>query len=268
MTADPLIARPIAVNILLALYETADRVVADARAITIPTQLLISGADFVVHHAPQHRFFERLGTPIKERHVLPGFYHDTFGEKERALAVDKARSFILARFAEPLNRPSLLAADRIGFTRDEADALASPLPLLSPRGLFWAVARQNMAIGGLLSDGIRLGHRTGFDSGSYARLRLSQRPRAGSVRLGRLDRQSLSAVDRMARHSPAKDPSGGALTRDDGADREARHAGARPGHRGGPWPVRARRTRSEHRSSPSPCCCATTATSTSRPAGR
>jgi len=164
--SDPLIARPIAVNILLAVYETADRVVADARAITIPTQLLISGADFVVHHGPQHRFFERLGAAIKERHVLPGFYHDTFGEKERAVAVDKARRFILARFAEPLNRPSLLASDRIGFTRDEADALASPLPLLSPRGLFWAVARRNMTIGGLVSEGIRLGHRTGFDSGS------------------------------------------------------------------------------------------------------
>jgi alpha-beta hydrolase superfamily lysophospholipase/SAM-dependent methyltransferase len=163
---DPLIARPIAVNILLALYETSDRVVADARAITIPTQLLISGADFVVHYGPQHRFFERLGAPIKERHVLPGFYHDTFGERERGLAVDKARSFILARFAEAPNRPSLLASDRIGFTRDEADTLASPLPLLSPRGLFWAMARRNMAIGGLFSEGIRLGHRTGFDSGS------------------------------------------------------------------------------------------------------
>ena len=164
--SDPLIARPIAVNILLALYATAERVVADARAITIPTQLLISGADFVVHHGPQHRFFERLGTATKERHVLPGFYHDTFGEKERGVAVDKARSFILARFAEPLEQPSLLASDSIGFTRDEADMLASPLPLLSPRGLFWAIARRNMAIGGFMSEGIRLGHRTGFDSGS------------------------------------------------------------------------------------------------------
>jgi alpha-beta hydrolase superfamily lysophospholipase len=164
--ADPLIARPIAVNILLALYEIADRVVADARAITIPTQLLISGADFVVHHGPQHRFFERLGAAIKERHVLPGFYHDTFGEKDRHIAVEKARSFILARFTEPPNRPSLLASDRTGFTRDEADVLASPLPLFSPRGLFWAAARRNIAIGGLFSEGIRLGHRTGFDSGS------------------------------------------------------------------------------------------------------
>lgn len=164
--SDPLIARPIAVNILLALYETAERIVADARAITIPTQLLISGADFVVHHEPQHRFFERLGTPIKERHMLPGFFHDTFGEKDRAVAVNHARRFIQERFAEPWFRPSLLESDRIGFTRDESDALASPLPLLSPRGLFWTVARQNMIVGGLLSDGIRLGHRTGFDSGS------------------------------------------------------------------------------------------------------
>lgn len=59
--SDPLISRPIAVNILLGLYEAADRVVADANAITLPVQLLISGADWVVHHKPQHQFFERLG---------------------------------------------------------------------------------------------------------------------------------------------------------------------------------------------------------------
>lgn len=164
--SDPLIARPISVNILLALYDTAERVVADARAITIPTQLLISGADFVVHHGPQHRFFERLGSAIKERHVLPGFFHDTFGEKDRRLAVGKARAFLLARFADAPKCPTLLEADRTGFTRDEADALASPLPLLSPRGVYWAAARLTMKIGGLLSEGIRLGHRTGFDSGS------------------------------------------------------------------------------------------------------
>ena len=164
--ADPLITRPIAVNILLALYEAADRVVADARAITIPTQLLISGADWVVHHGPQHRFYERLGTPIKERHVLPGFFHDTLGEKDRAIAVGLARSFILARFAEPPSRPSLVDADRFGYTRDEADALASPLPPLSPRGLYWAATRLVLKLGGPLSAGIALGHRTGFDTGS------------------------------------------------------------------------------------------------------
>jgi len=164
--ADPLITRPIAVNILLGLYEAADRVVADARAITIPTQLLISGADWVVRHEPQHRFFVNLGTPHKERHVLPGFFHDTLGELGRAVPVGHARRFILERFAEPLTRPSLLDADRMGYTRDEADTLATPLPLLSPRGLYWAATRLGLELGGLFSEGIRLGHKTGFDSGS------------------------------------------------------------------------------------------------------
>ena len=192
--SDPLIARPISVNILLGLYETADRVVADARAITIPTQLLISGADFVVHHGPQHRFFERLGAAIKERHVLPGFYHDTFGERKRSVAVERARNFITARFGEPLNEPSLRSADRIGFTRDEADALATPLPLFSPRGLFWAVARQSMRIGGLLSEGIRLGHRTGFDSGSTLDYIYLNQP-GGLGPLGKLiDRAYLQSI--------------------------------------------------------------------------
>ncbi len=164
--ADPLITRAISVNILTALYDAADRVVADARAITIPTQLLISGADWVVHHGPQHLFYERLGTPFKERHVLPGFYHDTLGELGRPVAVAHARRFITERFAEPLQRPALLDAHRWGYTRDEADALATPLPLASARGLYWAMTRASMKIGGWLSRGIGLGHKTGFDSGS------------------------------------------------------------------------------------------------------
>ncbi|MGO7808075.1 hypothetical protein ACC694_38280, partial [Rhizobium ruizarguesonis] len=40
-----MISRPIASNIMLQLYEAAARVVGDARAINVPTQLLISGSD-------------------------------------------------------------------------------------------------------------------------------------------------------------------------------------------------------------------------------
>lgn len=192
--ADPLISRPIAVNILLALYETAKRVVADARAITVPTQMLISGADWVVHHAPQHRFFENLGTPVKERHVLPGFFHDTLGEKDRAQAVEKIRVFLLARFAEDLHRPSLLNADRSGYTRDEADELASPLPLASPRGLYWAATRMGLKLGGMLSDGVRLGHETGFDSGSTLDYVYRDQP-AGKGPVGRaMDANYLNSI--------------------------------------------------------------------------
>lgn len=192
--ADPLITRPIAVGILLGLYEAAERVVADARAITVPTQLLISGSDFVVHHGPQHRFYERLGTPIKERHVLPGFFHDTFGELGRAVAVSKARTFILDRFAEPVQRPALLDAHRAGFTRDEADELASPLPLFSPRGLYWAFTRLGLKIGGWLSEGIKLGHKTGFDSGSTLDYIYRNTP-AGKGPIGRaMDKNYLESI--------------------------------------------------------------------------
>jgi hypothetical protein len=192
--SDPLIARPISVDILLALYETAERVIADARAIAVPTQLLVSGADWVVHQRPQHRFFERLGAPIKERQVLAGFYHDTLGERDREIAVNAARRFILARFAEPPARPSLLDADRLSHTRDEADALASPLPLLSPAGLRWAATRLCLRIGGLLSDGIGLGHRTGFDSGSTLDYVYRNRPQGRGAPGRLIDKSYLGSI--------------------------------------------------------------------------
>jgi alpha-beta hydrolase superfamily lysophospholipase/phosphatidylglycerophosphate synthase len=192
--SDPLITRAISVDILLALYGTAERVIADARAITIPTQLLISGADWVVHHGPQHRFFERLGAPIKERHIFAGFYHDTLGERDRKIAVDKVRGFVLARFAEPLNPTSLLDADRMSYTRDEADVLASPLPPCSPGGLYWGATRMGLRIGGFLSEGIKLGRHTGFDSGSTLDYIYRNRPQ-GHGALGRLiDRSYLNSI--------------------------------------------------------------------------
>ncbi|MBX4948060.1 bifunctional alpha/beta hydrolase/class I SAM-dependent methyltransferase [Rhizobium binae] len=164
--ADPLITRPIASNILLQLYEAAARVVDDARAITVPTQLLISGSDWVVRHAPQHRFYENLGSRIKERHVLAGFYHDTLGEKDRAIALAEVRRFIDARFAEPRAPADLRTAHIQGYTKDEADRLASPLDATSPRGIYWALSRLNIRLGALVSEGIKIGVKTGFDSGS------------------------------------------------------------------------------------------------------
>ncbi len=163
---DPLITRPISVRMLLGLYEAASRVVTDARAVHVPTQLLISGADWVVQPEPQHAFFVNLGSAKKERHVLPGFYHDTLGEKDRAGAVAEIRRFLNECFAEPVSAPSLLNAHEVGHTRDEAEALATPLSALSPRGIYWALTRFSMKLGGLFSEGIATGHRTGFDSGS------------------------------------------------------------------------------------------------------
>jgi alpha-beta hydrolase superfamily lysophospholipase len=164
--SDPLIQRPISVKVLLGLYSTAGRIIEDAGAIQTPTQMLISGKDWVVYQGPQHRFFERLGSPVKECHVFEGFYHDTLGEEERHKPIAKARGFLLRMFAQPPVRPSLLDADQRGFTRAEFDRLRKPLSPLSPKGAWFAMSRLGLATGGRLSEGVRLGLKTGFDSGS------------------------------------------------------------------------------------------------------
>ncbi|MES2188370.1 MAG: bifunctional alpha/beta hydrolase/class I SAM-dependent methyltransferase [Pseudomonadota bacterium] len=192
--ADPLISKAIAVNILLGLYAAADRVVEDANAIVAPTQLLVSGADWVVHHGPQHRFFARLGSAVKSKRELPGFFHDTLGERDRAPAVRAVRDFILQLFDRPPAPVPLLAADRQGATADEAQALAAPLPLLSPRGLYWALTRAGLRLGGLLSRGIRLGHQTGFDSGSTLDYVYRNQPQGAPLLGKRVDRAYLDSI--------------------------------------------------------------------------
>ena len=164
--SDPLIQRPISVRVLVGLYSTADRVIADAQAIHTPTQLLMSGKDWVVHHKPQHQFFERLGSTVKEKHVFEGFYHDTLGEKDRALPIGKARDFLLRMFAAPYVRDSLLNAHESGYTKDEFDRLSRKLFPLSFKAIHFGFSRFSMKTGGRLSDGVRLGLKTGFDSGS------------------------------------------------------------------------------------------------------
>ena len=191
---DPLISRPISVNMLLGLYEAADRVVADAQAIQVPTQLLISGADFVVKRQPQEQFFERLGSVHKEKHVLPGFFHDTLGERDRAPALARIRSFIQARFAEPLQELSRRDAHRHGPTFEESEILSWPPERNSLADLRWRVVRGGLRFGGTLSEGIALGLQTGFDSGSTLDYIYRDEAR-GKGPLGRMvDRNYLDAI--------------------------------------------------------------------------
>ena len=191
---DPLITKAISVNVLLGLYEAADRVVADAQAIQVPTQLLISGSDFVVHRKPQQQFFDRLGSLKKELHILPGFFHDTLGERDRAVAVSSAKRFILQNFTHPLDRASLLDADKLGATCAESESLAAPLPRNSLRDLYWRMTRASMGLGKNLSDGVKLGFDTGFDSGSTLDYVYRNKP-TGKGGLGRMiDTHYLNSI--------------------------------------------------------------------------
>ena len=192
--SDPLITRPISVRVLLGLYAAADRVVADAQAISVPVQLLVSGADFVVQRGPQDRFYERLSSPVKERVHLPGFFHDTLGERDRAPAVARIRQFVQARFAQPLWQLSRRDAHRHGPTFDEAEILSWPPQRNSLADLRWRGVRAGLRLGGKLSEGIALGLETGFDSGSTLDYIYRNQAR-GKGPLGRLvDRNYLDAI--------------------------------------------------------------------------
>ena len=110
-------------------------------------------------------FYDNLGTNQKEFHILPKFYHDTFGEKDRYMAIDRARRFIQGCFANQPNVPKLTNADRVGYTRSETDKLALP-PSGWLKPWYWKLVKATLKYASNMSDGIKLGFETGFDSGS------------------------------------------------------------------------------------------------------
>ncbi len=176
---DPMIFRQIAVNVLLDLHDTATRLITDAAAITVPTLILAAGNDWVVKLAAQREFFRRLGSPVKQFDVLRGFYHAIFHERGRHAVVDRIRGFIDASFTRPWHHNGLLQADEGGHTRTEYDLLRSP------PGLQWRVVRGALkSAAGQLSDGVRLGWKTGFDSGHTLDYVYENRPR-GRTPVGR-----------------------------------------------------------------------------------
>lgn len=191
---DDKIARAISVRMLLGLYDAADRIVADAQNIFVPTQVLCSGSDFVVERQPQQQFYQKLPHPKKEWHVLQGFYHDTLGEKDRHIAIEKIRRFISTLFAEAYQPAQLFNADRIGASCATAEEISTVLPKASLQHWFWQFSKANLKIGSKFSKGLQLGEETGYDSGST--LDFVYRNQAESQNfLGNLiDQQYLAAI--------------------------------------------------------------------------
>lgn len=191
---DKLITRQIAVNILLDLYKTAERIVSDSSAITLPTQLLISGDDFVVHAKPQKQFYAGLRSAIKEQHILPGFYHDTLGEKDRVIAFDKMKSFIDQLYAAQPYSFDYSHEDRWSPSADAYRELQAPPKSCSLEGAFYTALSYGMKTIGRLSKGMCLGYETGFDSGSTLDYVYRNYPE-GRGFLGRMiDRHYLNSI--------------------------------------------------------------------------
>lgn len=186
--ADPLIFRGIPINILLDVDATAKRLLADAGAIHTPTLMIGAGSDWVVSLKAQREFFNGLSSSVKEMHVFPAAYHAIFHERERAAVLDRVRDFVRERFAESPRKPSLLDADRKGYTWEEHERLKLR------GGPQFPLIRAALKTGGRLSKGIDLGWRSGFDSGLALDYVYENQP-AGRTRLGRaIDAAYLGSI--------------------------------------------------------------------------
>ncbi|MCW5211815.1 bifunctional alpha/beta hydrolase/class I SAM-dependent methyltransferase [Desulfobulbus sp. TB] len=162
--SDPMISHSIATNILLDVYDTATRIVKDAKAIRTPTLLLMAGSDWVVKNGTQLRFFRNLGSATKEIEYYPGFYHAIFHETEKDKPIQRTRTFIREQFDKADTLPSLINADKQGWSKEEYDLLK--IPSANPLyGIWYQLNRYAMRTLGKLSDGISLGWEEGFDSG-------------------------------------------------------------------------------------------------------
>lgn len=189
---DPLITKAIAVNVLLDLYETAERLVADAGAIRVPALVLCGADDWVVDVSEQQKFFENLGSTRKKMRLFAGMYHDLLHEADRASVLDEIRSFIDESFATEDVREPLLHAHEAGYTHDETARLLKPASPL--KELSFAAQRFSMQTLGKLSRGIRLGWESGFDSGRSLDYVYENEAR-GEYGLGKLiDRAYLESI--------------------------------------------------------------------------
>jgi hypothetical protein len=144
-----------------------------------------------VKNSTNQKLFDRLGSADKEMHLFPEMGHAIFHEKERALVIDRVTRFIDRQFAAP-------AADRLEvvkeYTRREYANLSIPAPALCPKGMMFKAQKLSLKTVCKLSAGVRLGWRTGFDSGES--LDYVYRNRAhGSLLLGKvIDHFYLNAI--------------------------------------------------------------------------
>jgi SAM-dependent methyltransferase len=119
--------------------------------------------------------------------------HAIFHELDRKHVAARVRQFVDECFERSdaevsAGRDELLHADRGGHTRTEYDRLRAPAALR------WKLMQQMMRTVGQLSDGVRLGWRTGFDSGVTLDYVYSNRP-AGTTPLGWvIDRSYLESI--------------------------------------------------------------------------
>jgi alpha-beta hydrolase superfamily lysophospholipase len=85
------------------LLKTMDRVLVEARKISLPLLILQGAADKLVDPGGARILFDRVGSADKTIKVYEGLYHEVFNEPERGRVLDDVEKWLAARL-EP--RPS------------------------------------------------------------------------------------------------------------------------------------------------------------------
>lgn len=162
--ADQGISKDISARILVELFDTAQRVISDAEVMDRPLLLFSAGADKVVKNRAIQALYANYGGELKTHLTLKqarhGVFHDLCRE-EVCGAITRFADRCIANFTPPrleadLSHPA---------TNAEFATLKKPLPSPSLRGLSFLLQRVGLGTLGRLSQGIRIGHATGFDSG-------------------------------------------------------------------------------------------------------
>lgn len=162
--ADKLISKDISAKILVDLFDTAKRVIRDAEVMDRPLLMFSAGADKVVKRKAADELYDNYGSDQKTHITLKGARHAIFHDlcrDEVCGAIKRFADRCIANFTPPrleadLSHPA---------TNDEYAALRKPLPSPSLKGLSYIIQRASLGTLGRLSEGIRIGHETGFDSG-------------------------------------------------------------------------------------------------------
>ena len=162
--ADKTISKDISAKILVDLFDSAQRVISDAEVMDRPLLLFSAGADKVVKKHAIDALYTNYGCEQKTHLTLKGARHAIFHDlcrDEVCGAIKRFAGRCIAHFTPPrleadLSHPA---------TNAEFADLKKPLPSPSLKGLSFILQRASLGTLGRLSQGIRIGHATGFDSG-------------------------------------------------------------------------------------------------------
>ncbi len=191
--ADSSISKDISARILTDLFDTGKRIISDAEVMDRPLLMFSAGADKVVKRGAINRFYENYGSDQKTHITLKDARHAIFHDlcrDEVTAAICRFAQRVIADFTPPnleadLSHPA---------TNAEYAALRKPLPAISARGFSYFAQRAMMGTLGKLSEGIHVGHATGFDSGESLD-HVYKDKATGDLGLGKvIDRGYLDAI--------------------------------------------------------------------------